>query len=88
MSLAQRAVTGCGGWIVNHLLFSNMTANITFELPSERTVPFVQKLKDSGFSPAIEGAPQLGGGGDVRGMLVLTFLHDDPDLKRDVPAFG
>ena len=88
ISVAREAISGCSGWVVNHTLFSNTAANINFELPLEMTGRFIDFLEAAGFSPNIEGDLPQGDKGDIRGNLSLTFLHNDPDFKRDVPAFG
>ncbi len=49
---------------------------------------FFGELKEAGFNPKLQDALPAGGAGDIRGSISVTFLHDEPDLKRDVQAFG
>jgi hypothetical protein len=88
LSAASEVISGCGGWIVDHALFSNMAANINFEPPLAATAQLIERLEKAGFSPKVEGDLPEGDTGDIRGCLMMSFLHDEPDLKRDVPAFG
>ena len=78
----------CGGWIVNHALFSNLMITINFELPSDQAVSFIENLDHMKLSPEVEyGMPEVKEE-DLRGQIMVSFIHNDPDLKRDVPAFG
>lgn len=45
-------------------------------------------LEALSFHPMIEKELPGEAGRDIRGQISLTFIHDDPDLKRDVPTFG
>lgn len=88
LSAADKVLSRHGGWVVDHALFSNIAANVNFELPLERAGPFVEALQEVGFTPSIEGDLPTGDTGDIRGCLQFTFLHDEPDLKGAVPPFG
>jgi hypothetical protein len=85
---AREVIDQSGGWISSHTLLSNLAATINFELPLNRAMPFIQKLNEVGFQPKVEGAMPKSEDGDLRGQLTLTFVHHEPDLKREVPAFG
>ncbi len=84
----REAIGECGGWIVSHSFFSNLMATINFEIPMNNAELFIVKLKEVDFNPDIESEIPEGGKGDLRGQVTLSFLHQDPDLKRDIPAFG
>jgi hypothetical protein len=88
LSELREAISGHGGWIIDHALFSNAAANINFEIPLEAAGRFVEALSDTGYSPKIKDGLPVGDGGDIRGSLQVTFLNDGPDMKRTVPAFG
>jgi hypothetical protein len=57
---------------------------------------FVAALQAADLAPAFDGdIPKDDGGkgdggkdADLRVGITLTFIHNEPDLKRDVPAFG
>jgi len=88
LALASDAVSKVEGWIVSHQLFSNMSATINFEIAAPMSAVLLSKLEEAGFNPTLEKGYPVGGQGDIRGSLVFTFVHDEPDMKRDVPAFG
>lgn len=88
LSLADKVLSGHGGWIVDHAMFSNIAANVNFELPVEKSAMFVAGLEAAGFTPNIQGDLPTGDSGEVKGSLQFTFLHDEPDRKNAVPAFG
>ena len=82
------AVSESGGWIVDQSFFSNIAATINFEMPSHSLHKFQEALQDKDLKVHIEGELPVTDSGDVRGTVSLTFSHDEPDLKRDVPPFG
>ena len=84
----RNAIIGRGGWIVDHTLFSNLSANLNFELPGDQAADLVTTLEAARLRPAIEGEMPGEQQKDLRGQVALTFIHQVPDLKRDVPAFG
>ncbi len=87
LQLLMDGIQSCEGWIVNHQLFSNMSASIIFEIPSDEICKFYEKLQSSGFNINAD-ENFVGKTSDVRGSIAITFIHEEPDLKRDVPAFG
>lgn len=96
ISLIRQAIGACGGWIVDHSLFSNLLATINFELPADKVDTLIAKLHDAGFKPEIgssgpadaPGRAADGKAGDLRGQISLSFIHDEPDMRREVPPFG
>ncbi|MEX0297648.1 MAG: hypothetical protein AB3N28_01160 [Kordiimonas sp.] len=88
LSQINDVISANEGWISNHQLFSNMAAAISFEMPVEYVENFLLGLKEIGFNPKPQDEIPETGSGDIRGSISVTFLHDEPDLKRDVPAFG
>ena len=81
------AITEADGWVSGHQLFSNMAASISFEIPSVHISELLQTLEGCGFSPRVDNAFEARPG-DVKGTISITFIHEEPDMKRDVPAFG
>jgi hypothetical protein len=45
-------------------------------------------LRDAELQPDYQGDIPKGSDGDLRMGISLTFIHTEPDLKREVPAFG
>ena len=82
------AVSESKGWIVDQSFFSNIAATINFEIPSHSLQKFQQALQEKGLKAHIEEELPAADSADVRGTVSLTFSHDEPDLKRDVPPFG
>lgn len=92
------AVTQSGGWITDFKLFSNVSICINFEIPFKRLGDFHSSLKAIDLRLSEESAATLvaysGGQGrdgaraapaDVVGTLQVTFIHDEPDLRVEVP---
>lgn len=88
ISKASDAINNNGGWIVSHTLLSNVAATLNFELPYKKAENFLFDLEKSSFRPDVDGDVPHRKEGDLRGQITLTFIHNNPDLKRDVPAFG
>ncbi len=82
------AVSEASGWIVDQSFFSNIAATVNFELPSSSLQKFQAALREKGLKTHIEGDLPVADATDVRGTVSLTFSHQEPDLKRDVPPFG
>lgn len=82
------AVSEANGWVVDQSFFSNIAATINFEMPLRSLPKFQEALEEKGLVVHVEGELPIAGADDVRGTVSLTFSHDEPDLKRDVPPFG
>lgn len=85
---AMDAITGLGGWIKTHQLYSNMMAAIAFELPGDALGALVAALAGAGIIVDAAPAPGHARPGDVAGVLSIHFLSDGPDVHRPVPAIG
>ncbi len=88
------AISATGGWGINHTLFSNIAATIQFSLPSQRLDEFLDriiavsiKLDDDsiGEVQAVAGkhSPKPI---DITASLNIAFIHNEPDLRREIPA--
>jgi hypothetical protein len=88
IACVRNAIVECGGWVTGHQLFSNMAASISFEAPMGAAETFVAALRTADLHPTFKDAIPSGTEGDLRVGVSLTFIHDEPDLKREVPAFG
>ena len=92
ISRARSAITDSGGWILDAKLFSNVSINLSFEIPASRIGSLRDALESielhlstsSLESIARRHADQQSG--DIAGSLQITFIHNDPDLRIEVPA--
>ncbi len=84
----REAIYGSGGWIEDQVFFSNKAANIRFEMSGDALGKFQSSLHERKLTPHLEGSLPIGQGSDVKGSVALTFVHQEPDLRRDVPPFG
>ena len=82
------AIVQCGGWITGHQLFSNMAASISCEVPLRCAGKLITCLRDAELQPDYQGDIPQGLDGDLRVGISLPFIHTEPDLKREVLAFG
>ena len=88
IGLVRNAIVECGGWITGHQLFSNMAASISFEVPMGLAATCVAALRTADLQPVFKGEIPSGPDGDLAVGVSRTFIHDELDLKREVPAFG
>ncbi|MDP2149377.1 MAG: hypothetical protein Q8S27_16520 [Hoeflea sp.] len=88
-------VVACGGWIEGHTLFSNIAATFRFVLPTSGLAGFGARVDalgvhlDAASTEALAArSPAAGEAGEaeVAGALAVTFVHDEPDLRREIPA--
>lgn len=88
--VAKDAIAACGGWIEDFQLFSNKMTCIRFELPAAALPALTGRLVeahirvDADASACPDGAPPPSA--DVRVALQITFIHDEPDFRREVLA--
>lgn len=87
-SLAFDCINRLGGWIDDSHMFSNIMNNIRFTIRDDRLEPLLNALKAEAITidpwpDALIAAPS---GQERSGMLQLTFVHNEPDLRRDIPA--
>lgn len=84
----REAIYSARGWVEDQVFFSNKAANIRLEMPAAALEAFQRELLERGLRPHIEGMLPAGRDGDVKGSVALTFVHKEPDQKRDVPPFA
>jgi hypothetical protein len=84
------AVEALGGWLEDSTLLSNHAACLNLRMPQAALAGLARGAAEAG--AVLDAASQArlasgAGGGEERQIaLSLTFLHDEPDLRRDVPA--
>lgn len=82
------AISASGGWVEDQVFFSNKAATIRFEMPLRAIGTFQSRLLEEGLKAHAEAELPVGDSGDTKGAISLTFVHQEPDMKRDVPPFG
>lgn len=86
-SFVFETVNSLGGWIDDVHMYSNLMNVIRFTLPADAFASLITALEEGGITvePATTPSPGRDPQRDVMATLQITFLHDDPDLRRDVP---
>ncbi|TPP10254.1 hypothetical protein [Rhizobium glycinendophyticum] len=79
------SVSRLGGWIDDIKMFSNVMNTIRLTLPAKAFPAFAEALEAAGIG--VYPPQNLGGNPDAERMatLQITFIHEEPDLRRDVP---
>jgi hypothetical protein len=91
-------MTKSGAWIVDVKLFSNVSACFNFEIPSSHAEHLrdalaamdlhLTKESDDSLANLVEGNNSAEAGSpvtDIAGSLQITFIHNEPDLRIEVP---
>lgn len=84
----REAISSANGWIVDQTFFSNIATTINFELPASALQVFRDHLVAAGLQGHVDGDLPASTSTDVRGSISLTFSHNEPEMKREVPPFG
>ncbi len=86
-TLVMDQVSIHGGWIEDVHLFSNIMTNIRFVMKQDRIATFVQAFAEVGLEIGglSEIPPTSEGSVDFNCSLQITFVHDEPDLIREIP---
>ena len=79
--------------MVDHTLFSNIAITIRLSLPIGKLGDFRSRLGEAGVRLDDASAEQSqiiarddDGEAEITVSLNITFVHDEPDLRRPVPA--
>lgn len=93
MADLDEAIADAGGWISAHTLFSNISASVAFSLPTGGLGDFLARATRAGITfdagsrgRLMDGDAPRQSGDDIPLSLNITFIHDEPDLRREVPA--
>jgi hypothetical protein len=94
MSDLNDAILKAGGWVEGHSLFSNIATTFRLVLPVSALGHFRGAVRGTGIALDDDSATKLDDlgksgrseGEEVSLTLNVTFIHDEPDLRRDVPA--
>ena len=89
----SEAVNKSGAWITDFHLYSNILICINFEVPSTNLEKLAIFLQETGLHLSQDSLDQLIPANDstlthkeLVGTLQITFVHNEPDLLREVPA--
>jgi len=89
----SEAISQAGGWITDFHQYSNISLCINVEIPNANLPRLAASLQEAGLKLSQESLEQLTPAEksalhqeDVGGTLQITFVHDEPDLYREVPA--
>ncbi|HCL64444.1 MAG TPA: hypothetical protein DIC56_06260 [Rhizobium sp.] len=81
-------VNRLGGWIDDVQMYSNIMNTIRLTLAAGAYPALIAALREGGI--AVD-EPETGANGanasaERMATLQITFIHDEPDLKREIPA--
>ena len=89
----SEAINQAGAWITDFHLYSNILICINFEVPCSKLSSLAASLQETGLHLSQESLEQLRLANDsmlkqqeLVGTLQITFIHNEPDLNREVPA--
>lgn len=98
ISLVTDAILRGGGYVLDFHMFSNAAICINFEVAAGEVESLRSALAATGLRLSEESRElpaRRGGGssepdaraesGDIAGALHITFVHDEPDLRIEVP---
>lgn len=92
-SRVSEAINQAGAWITDFHQYSNILICINFEVPSANLERLAVTLQETDLHLSQESMEQLMFTNDLTlkqeeliGTLQITFVHDEPDLLREVPA--
>lgn len=89
----SEAINQAGAWITDFHLYSNILICINFQVPIANLSKLAATLQETGLHLSQESLEQLmpAHGSmlkekELAGTLQITFVHNEPDLLREVPA--
>lgn len=100
ISRVREAFAASNASILDFKMFSNVSLSIIFELPARRIGELANALAATGLRLSaesrelmadrqqryVEGESPQQQQAEITGALQITFIHDEPDLRLDVPA--
>jgi hypothetical protein len=89
----SEAIHLAGAWISDFHQYSNVLICINFQVPSANLDRLSTTLKQTGLHLSQESLDQLvcdrdssPDDSELIGTLQITFIHNDPDMIREIPA--
>lgn len=99
ISRVKEAILESGGFILDFHMFSNLSICLNFELAVGKIDKLYPALKATGLQLSEESTQLLANcckgleqleekarASEVTGMLAITFIHNEPDLRIEVPS--
>ena len=84
-TLVMDTIVAQGGWVEDVHLYSNIMTTVNFVMTANKIAGFVAALDGQGIH-AEGAAPEYSEeDAETRGSLQITFIHNEPDLKREIP---
>lgn len=87
------AIHQSGAWITDFHQYSNLLICLNFQVSSQDVPALATALQATGLKLSQESLDQLAISSDSLpidpdyvGTLQITFIHNDPDLIREIPA--
>jgi len=92
-SRVNEAINQARAWITDFHQYSNVLICINIEIPSANLEKLASTLQETGLHLSQESIEQLTSANDsilkkkeLIGTLQITFIHNEPDLHREIPA--
>ncbi len=89
----SQAISRSGAWITDFHQYSNVLICINFEVPCSDVQKLSEALQQTNLKLSEDSLVQLmqdvnssSNNIDLVGTLQITFIHDEPDLFREIPA--
>lgn len=89
----NEAINQSGAWITDFHQYSNISICINFQAPIAKLDRLAAMLQETGLQLSQESLEQLRSAHEptleeqeLVGTLQITFVHNEPDLLRDIPA--
>jgi hypothetical protein len=89
----SEAINQAGAWITDFHLYSNILICINIEVPIANLDRLAESLQETGLHLSQESLDQLIPANkstpketELVGTLQITFVHNEPDLLREIPA--
>ena len=92
-NIREIIVAECHGWIGDFYQYSNTSLCLHFEIPAGSLPVLRTALSEAGvgFGSDADQAYRsasgaVGNSGAIACTLQITFIHNEPDLRRNIPA--
>lgn len=93
ISRVKEVMSASGAWVLDVKQFSNVSVCFNFEIPGRKAPRLRDALVAVGLRLVAESedsvssiSDQAGSdGADIAGTLQITFIHNEPDLRIEVP---
>ncbi|WP_088892869.1 hypothetical protein [Leptolyngbya ohadii] len=89
----SQAINQAGAWITDFHQYSNVLICINFEVSIADVGKLSESLQETGLHLSQESLEQLMAFSEstlkqkeLPGTLQITFIHNEPDMLRDIPA--